>query len=75
MAIDGLYISGYFSDNDNSMLSAYADELKGKGFRFYVRNLSGTMMQSAFDFADFELIAVAYEVLQPYLRGQCSGTA
>ena len=67
MAIDGLYISGYFSDNDNSMLSAYADELKGKGFRFYVRNLSGTMMQSAFDFADFELIAVAYEVLQQFI--------
>lgn len=40
MAIDGFYISGYFSDNDNSMLSAYADELKEKGFRFYVRNLS-----------------------------------
>lgn len=67
MAIDGLYISGYFSDDDTSMLSAYADELKEKGIHFYVRNLSGTMMQSAFDFADFELIAVAYEVLHQFI--------
>lgn len=67
MSINGLYISGYFSDDDNPMLSAYADKLKEKGFRFCVRNLSGTMMQSAFDFADFELIAVAYEVLQQFI--------
>lgn len=67
MAIDGLYISGYFSDDDNTMLSAYDDELKEKGLHFYVRNLSGTMIQSAFDFADFELIAVAYEVLQQFI--------
>ena len=67
MPIDGLYISGYFSDDDSPMLSDYADELKEKGIRFYVRNLSGTMIQSAFDFADFELIAVAYEVLQQFI--------
>ena len=67
MAMDGLYISGYFSDNDKLMLDNYADELHSKNVPFYVRNLSGTMMQSAFDFADFELIAVAYEVLQQFI--------
>lgn len=65
--MDGLYISGYFSDDDKLMLDNYADELHSKNVPFYVRNLSGTMMQSAFDFADFELIAVAYEVLQQFI--------
>ena len=39
MAIDGLYISGYFSDDDNSMLSAYADELKEKGLHFFMSEI------------------------------------
>ena len=34
MPIDGLYISGYFSDDDSPMLSDYADELKEKEFVF-----------------------------------------
>ena len=67
MAMDGLYISGYFSDDDKLMLDNYADELHSKNVPFYVRNLSDTIMQSAFDFADFELIAVAYEVLQQFI--------
>ena len=67
MAMDGLYISGYFSDDDKLMLDNYADKLRSKNVPFYVRNLSDTIMQSAFDFADFELIAVAYEVLQQFI--------
>ena len=67
MAMDGLYISGYFSDDDKLMLDNYADELHSKNVPFYVRNLSDTIMQSAFDFADFELIAVAYEVLKQFI--------
>ena len=67
MAMDGLYISGYFSDDDKLMLDNYADELNSENVSFYVRNLSDTIMQSAFDFADFELIAVAYEVLQQFV--------
>ena len=49
------------------MLDNYADELHSKNVPFYVRNLYDTIMQSAFDFADFELIAVAYEVLQQFI--------
>ena len=67
MAMDGLYISGYFSDDDKLMLDNYADELHSKNVSFYIRNLSDTIMQSAFDFADFELITVAYEVLQQFI--------
>ena len=67
MAMDGLYISGYFSDDDKLMLDNYADELHSENVSFYVRNLSDTIMQSAFDFADIELIAVAYEVLQQFV--------
>lgn len=67
MALDGLYISAYFTDDDDSMLAQYAEELQAKGVPLYVRNLSGTMMQSAFDFADFEVIAVAYEVLRQFI--------
>ena len=34
MAMDGLYISGYFSDDDKLMLDNYADELHSKTFLF-----------------------------------------
>ena len=45
MATDGLYISGYFSDDDKLMLDNYADELHSKNVPFYVRNLYDTIMQ------------------------------
>ena len=67
MAVDGLYISGYFSEDDKPMIAAYADELKAKDVRFYVRNLSGTIMHAAFDFADFEVMAITYGVLQQFI--------
>ena len=67
MALDGLYISGYFTDEDRATLDYYADELKSKNVPLYVRNLSGTIMQAAFDFADFEIIAIAYEVLKQFI--------
>lgn len=67
MALDGLYISGYFTDDDNSMLAQYAEDLQTKDVPFYVRNLSGTIMQAAFDFVDVEVIAIAYEILQQFI--------
>ena len=36
MAMDGLYISGYFSDDDKLMLDNYADELHSKNVGFYL---------------------------------------
>ena len=49
--MDGVYISGFFSDEDKPALDSFANELREKGVPFYVRNLSGAIMQSAFDFA------------------------
>lgn len=65
--MDGVYISGFFSDEDKPALDGFAGELREKGVPFYVRNLSGVIMQSAFDFADFELIAIAYPVLREFV--------
>lgn len=67
MALDGVYISGYFTEEDRSELDIYARELHDKEVPLYVRNLTGTIMQAAFDFADFELIAVAYPILQQFI--------
>lgn len=67
MAIDGVYISGYFTEEDRSELDVYARELRDKEIPFYVRNLTGTILQAAVDFADFELIAVAYPILQEFM--------
>lgn len=66
MAIDGLYVSGYFLNSDASMLTSYEDELKEKGVCLKVRNLSNSLMQASFDFVDFEIIAITYEVLQQF---------
>lgn len=65
--MDGVYISGFFSDEDKPALDGFANELREKGVPFYVRNLSGVIMQSAFDFADFELIAIAYPVFREFV--------
>ena len=67
MTLDGLYISGYFSDQDKAMLDCYADELESKSVPFYVRNLSNTTILAAFDYVDFEIISIAYEVLHQFI--------
>ncbi len=67
MALDGIYISGYFTDDDNTMLKQYEDELRSKGVPLHIRNLSGTIMQASFDFVDVEVIAIAYSVLQQFI--------
>lgn len=66
MAFDGIYISGYFIDEDNSVLDNYAKELHAKGVPLYVRNISGSIM-AAMDFADIEVIQIAYTVLQHFM--------
>ena len=65
--MDGVYISGFLTDGDKTELDSIAQELHEKGVPFYVRNLSGVIMQSAFDFADFELIAIAYPVFREFV--------
>ena len=67
MGLDGIYISGFFSDEDKPYLDMYADSLRRRNIPFYVRNLKGAMLQSAFDFADFDVIAVGYTVLKEFL--------
>lgn len=67
MAIDGLYVSGYFTDDDRHMLNTYAEVFSEKGICLSVRNLTGTIMQAAPDFMDTELIAIGYGVLQQFI--------
>lgn len=67
MALDGLYISGYFTDDDAPMLNAYEDVLKEKGVHLYVRNLSGVVLNASLDLFDIEAIVIAYNVLQQFI--------
>lgn len=67
LSINGIYISGFFSKDDKEMLDTYAAQLSSKGIPFYVRNLTGSMMQSALDFTDYEVLAIAHEVLKQFL--------
>lgn len=61
-----IYISGYFNKEDEQFLNATSKELNDYGYSLCVRNLSGAIMQAAFDYADFEFIAISYEVLQQF---------
>ncbi len=67
MELEGIYISGFFKENDYLILDEYANQFKQKQIPFYVRNLNGMIMQAALDFIDYEFIAISYAVLQEFL--------
>lgn len=65
--MNGIYISGYFTEEDRHEIGVCVRELQEKGITLQVRNLAGTLVHAAFDFADFELVAVAYPLLREFL--------
>lgn len=67
MACDGIYISGYFLEEEKEYIQEISEELHSREIPLYVRNLSGQLIQAAFDFADFELIQIGYTVLKSFL--------
>ena len=59
-----IYISGYFSDEDHSALDEIKEELNKANIQLHCRNLSGTIMHSALDFIDIDMVALGWEFVQ-----------
>lgn len=59
-----IYISGYFSDEDHSTLDEIKEELNKANIQLHCRNLSGTIMHSALDFIDIDMVALGWEFVQ-----------
>ena len=59
-----IYISGYFSDEEHSTLNGVKEELNKANIQLHCRNLSGTIMHSAPDFIDIDMVELGWEFLQ-----------
>lgn len=59
-----IYISGCFSDEDHSTLDEIKEELNKANIQLHCRNLSGTIMHSALDFIDIDMVALGWEFVQ-----------
>lgn len=62
-----IYISGNFDDFEIIELKDIEQKLLMHQTSLYVRNLKGCLMQSALDFADYELIMFSYELIKTFL--------
>lgn len=68
---NSIFVSGFFSDNDKMQLNECCLELEKHSISLQVRNLNGTIMHSAFDFADVEVIAFSYELAKALYYSGC----
>lgn len=59
-----IYISGYFSDEDYSTLDEIKEELNKANIQLHCRNLSGTIMHSALDFIDIDMVEFGWDFIQ-----------
>lgn len=62
-----IYVSGYFCNDDIKLLNDYQTELRKENIALTYRNLSNTIMHSALDFADIELISFSYELIRTFV--------
>lgn len=62
-----IFISGYFDDSEKIALKDIENNLSMHQISLSVRNLKGCLMQSALDFADFELIMFSYELIKTFV--------
>ena len=62
-----IFISGCFSVSDQAVLDKYRSDLAERDIILQVRNLSGSLMHSAFDFANIDAVAFAYELIQSFV--------
>ena len=59
-----IYISGCFSIEDHSTLDEIKEELNKANIQLTCRNLSGTIMHSALDFIDIDMVQLGWEFIQ-----------
>lgn len=59
-----IYISGCFSDEDHSTLDEIKEELNKANIQLHCRNLSGTIMHSALDFIDIDMVELGWDFIQ-----------
>jgi hypothetical protein len=68
---ESIFISGFFSDNDQKQLSECCTELENYNISLKIRNLNGVIMHSALDFADFEAVIFSYELVKSLYYSGC----
>lgn len=59
-----IYISGYFSAEDHRLLDKFRVELDKAGAQLRCRDLTGSMMQSALDFIDIDMVEIGWEFIK-----------
>lgn len=62
-----IYISGYFDDSEKNELKDIEQKLSIHQTSLSVRNLKGCIMNSALDFADYEIIMFSYELFKTFV--------
>ena len=62
--MNGIYISGYFTEEDHKVLDEYRNELEKNGIQLLCRDLTGSMMQSALDFIDIDVVEFGWDILK-----------
>ena len=67
MQNNGIYISGYFDDEDLEVLNEYEKELADMNVSLFKRNLKGGIYNSALDFADLEVLMFSYELIKSFV--------
>lgn len=64
VTMNGIYISGYFTEEDHRILDELKNELEENGIKLRCRDLTGSMMQSALDFIDIDLVELGWEFIK-----------
>ena len=59
-----IYISGYFTEEDRKLLENFKEELDASEIQLCCRNLNGSIMHSALDFIDIDMIELGWEFVK-----------
>lgn len=62
-----IYISGYFDDSEKTELKDIEQKLSIHQTSLSIRNLKDCIMNSALDFADYEIIMFSYELFKTFV--------
>lgn len=60
-----IYISGYLTEDNHRTLDESKDELGKANIQLRCRDLSGTIMHSALDFIDIDMVELGWEFIKP----------
>lgn len=59
-----IYVRGLFSDEDQSVLKVYTEELNAYNIKLCTENIKGSIFHAALDFFPLETLVVSFELLK-----------